>query len=90
MAKPKLSPREKKVFSHFDSKHIEFVEELQELEGTVSEVIDILYLDTVIGTEKESIDGRVGELEDALIGVVKALENHKKKNQKTRQKLIIR
>lgn len=90
MGKPKLSPRERKVFNHFDSKHTDFVVELQELEDTVSEVIDILYLDTIIGAEKETIDKRVEGLEEVIIGVVEQLKEHKRKKQTTKKRLIIK
>lgn len=90
MSKPKLTPRERTVFNHFDSEHTDFVETLQGLEGAVSEVIDALYLDTIIGVEKETVKGRVEELENSLIEVVRELDKHKQKNKKVTRKLIIR
>lgn len=90
MSKPKLTPRERTVLNHFNSEHDNFILELQNLEGAVSEVIDILYLDTVIGAEKETIENRVESLEKALIGVVQELEEHKRKKQKVKRRVVIR
>lgn len=92
MAKPKISPRERDILAHFENDNTDFIGELQNLEGVVSEAVDVLYRDAVIGQEKETIQKRIEELEENLYNTTKQLMEFKKRNskKKTSKKLIIR
>jgi len=90
MSKTKLSPRERKVLEHFDSNEEEIIEELQELSDNALKLIDILYLDVVIGQEKEDIKERIETLEKSLATSSVELKEYKNKIKKPKKKLIIK
>lgn len=89
MAKPKLTPRERVVFSHFKNDNADFMEKLQELADEASEVIDIMYLDAVIGQEQETIDGRVEKFERKLKEATEELIVYRRGGEPKRKKRVV-